>query len=227
MYNGRLKSTGPVLSGVSGCDNESLDQKEAALSMEADVINRIVALNRGITDFWSRSDGWAPAAAAGLLNRARLDWQVSLSKTLRLWMSEPARALSPGELILAWANLGSLIEGTIKLLLVIYYEDYKTDIENLKSANAYNRSTQVAHNPVGLTLETLRKFCKTSDLLGSDSDRLVELVQQRRNAIHAFKDRPIGDSVEFQDAVRSYLRLLQEVNSRLPYPSDVYEPREY
>ena len=31
----------------------------------------------------------------------KLDWQASLSKTLRLWLREPSTALSDGELILA------------------------------------------------------------------------------------------------------------------------------
>ena len=36
-------------------------------------------------------------------------------------------------------------------------------------------------------LEKLRNYCKTKKLLGGEGDMLVELVQQRRNAIHAFK----------------------------------------
>jgi hypothetical protein len=51
-------------------------------------------------------------------------------------------------------------------------------------------------------------------------------VQQRRNAIHAYKDRPIGDDQEFQAAVLSYLTMLREVNARLPYPDGIYVPRE-
>ena len=53
-----------------------------------------------------------------------------------------------------------------------------------------------------------------------------ELVQQRRNAIHAYKDRPIGDDHEFQAAVFSYLMMLREVNARLPYPDAIYVPQE-
>jgi hypothetical protein len=41
-----------------------------------------------------------------------------------------------------------------------------------------------------------------------------------------FKDRPIGDGIEFQKAVRSYLALLRTINGRLPYPDAMYEPRE-
>jgi hypothetical protein len=46
------------------------------------------------------------------------------------------------------------------------------------------------------------------------------------SGIHASKDRPIGDGIEFQKAVRSYLALLRTINGRLPYPDAMYEPRE-
>ena len=49
-----------------------------------EVIDRIDGLNRGIAKFWSKSEGWAPVAAAGLLGKSRLDWQASLSRSLRL-----------------------------------------------------------------------------------------------------------------------------------------------
>jgi hypothetical protein len=193
----------------------------------AEVVDRIESLNQGIAKFWSKSEGWAPVGAAGLLGKSRLDWQTSLSGSLRLWMREPSNALTPAELILAWANLGSLVEGTIKTLLSVWYETYKADIDNLKKANAYDNAKQVAHAPDGLGLEKLRNYCKTNELLGAEGDALVELVQQRRNAIHAFKDRPIGDGNEFQKAVRSYLALLRAINGRLPYPDEMYEPREH
>lgn len=192
----------------------------------AEVVDRVETLNQGIAKFWSKSDGWAPVAAAGLLGKSRLDWQASLSGSLRLWMREPPNALTPAELILAWANLGSLVEGTIKTLLSVWYETYKADIDNLKKANAYDNAKHTSHAPDGLGLEKLRSYCKIKGLLG-EGDALVELVQQRRNAIHAFKDRPIGDGVEFQKAVRSYLALLRAINGRLPYPDEMYEPREH
>lgn len=78
----------------------------------ADVVTRIESLNAQLAGFWSKSDGWAPADAAGILGKSRLDWQVSLSGTLRTWVGRPV--LTPGELILAWANLGALIEGSVK-----------------------------------------------------------------------------------------------------------------
>jgi len=110
--------------------------------------------------------------------------------------------------------------------LSVWYETYKSDIENLKKANAYDHAKQSALSPDGLVLEKLRNYCKNKGLLGANGDSLIELVQQRRNAIHAFKDRPIGDGIEFNKATRGYLVLLRDVNARLPYPDEMYEPRE-
>ncbi len=192
----------------------------------AEVNRRIEKLNGQLAKFWSNSDGWAPVAAAGMLGKSRLDWQVSLSGSLRLWMRDSAEPLSPAELILAWANLGSLIEGTIKLFLSVYYETLKADIDNLKKVNAYNRKKQEPLSPDGLTLEPLRQYCALREILNKDDLALVQLVQQRRNAIHAFKDRPIGDEAEFKMAVRDYLQMLRNVVARLPYPGEEYVPSE-
>jgi hypothetical protein len=52
----------------------------------SEVIQRITKLNAGIQKFWSKSRGWAPIEAAGLLAKSRLDWQVSLSEALALWV---------------------------------------------------------------------------------------------------------------------------------------------
>ena len=84
------------LSFVKKVAQESID----AMAI-AEVVDRIEFLNQGIAKFWSKSDGWAPVAAAGLLGKSRLDWQASLSGSLRLWMREPSDALTPAELILA------------------------------------------------------------------------------------------------------------------------------
>ncbi len=194
-----------------------------ALTIE-NVIDRIVTLNTKLASFWSKSDGWAPAHAAGLLGKSRLDWQVSLSSTLRMWAS--SAELAPGELILAWANLGSLLEGSVKLLLSVYYDTYRTDLENLKKSNAYDHKKGAPHSPDGLALESLRKYCLAGAIFDAEHLLLMDLVQQRRNAIHAFKDRPIGDATEFEGAVRGYLSFLREVVRRLPYPDDIYVPRE-
>ena len=77
---------------------------------------------------------------------------------------------------------------------------------------------QASKSPDALTLEPLRKYVAARDLIGASGDALVKLVHERRNAIHAFKDRPVGDGAEFWGAVRDYLAMLGDVSGRLPYP---------
>lgn len=187
----------------------------------SDTVSEIIALNRKCADFWTNAHGWAPPEAADLLSTSRLDWQVSLSETLKLWLNKPAENLSDGMLILAWVNLGALVEGTIKLMLSVYYNQYIDDIETLKATGLYDWKKQKHQEPDSLTFEKLRAFVvrkglfKHSDI---DADKFLIKVRDRRNAIHAYKNRPIGDTAEFKMAVTDYLKFLQVVEGRLPYP---------
>src|SRR5690349_21648116 len=76
-------------------------------------VAHIETLNLNIARFWKEAHGWAPLEAAGLLDKSRLDWQVSLSSSLRLWLREPLDLISDGELILAWTNLGGGSQASI------------------------------------------------------------------------------------------------------------------
>ncbi len=191
-----------------------------------EAIDRIERLNDGLANFWGNG-GWASGDTAELISKSRLDWQVSLSRSLRHWANEPADSIEDGDLILAWTNLGSLIEGTIKLFLSVYFSDYKNDIEKLKQTHAWHEKKKTLLEPDGLTIGVLLHYCKLAELLPADELELCELVQSRRNAIHAFKDRPIGTGSELHLAIKAYLGMLRSTNSRLPYPEDQYQPREF
>jgi hypothetical protein len=188
-------------------------QKEA-------IINQIISLNKGISDFWKNPAGWAPIEAAQLLSKSRLEWQVSLSKSLKLWQGRLDPDAKEGYLILAWVNLGALVEGTLKLFLSVYYEDYKKDIHIIKK-----KSNVV--DPDTFELEKLRLFFRDGIWLSGQMhwDDWIPTIQQRRNAIHAFKNRQIGTFDEFFGELEQYLTFLQEIKSQLPYPDEGYIPR--
>jgi hypothetical protein len=191
-----------------------------------DAIARIQALNEGLRQFWSQANGWAPEEAATLMSKSRLDWQVSLSKSLRHWIYDPAAGIEDGDLILGWANLGSLIEGTLKLFLAVFYEDYKNDLETLKTTQAWHKKNQVLLAPDCLTLDTLIDYVGKASLFTSDEIELCKLVQSRRNAIHAFKHKEIGTGPELHVAIKDYLMMLRATARALPYPDDSFMPRE-
>lgn len=182
-----------------------------------EVMDRIVTLNDDLRQFWTKADGWAPIEAAELLSKSRLDWQVSLSICLKIWASEPLPDDENGRLILAWANLGSLVEGTMKLFLSVFYKNYKKDVEAIKNGKLME--------PDGLRLESMRQFFRKR-IYGEEWNIWIQHIQQRRNAIHAYKNRDIGTFTEFFDDVRRYLEFIRYINSRLPYPDYMSVSRE-
>jgi len=175
------------------------------------VVDRIIERNRSICDFWSSSFGWAPLEAAELLNKSRLDWQVSLSHSLRLWIPIEVDAASEARLILGWSNLGSLVEGTLQLFLSVFYLDYQNDLAGI-------RQWGKLLDPDEAMLEQLRQFFRKRIWHDETWNGFVLGVQQRRNAIHAFRDRDIGTFADLHDAIRKYLQFLEDTDARLPYP---------
>ena len=172
-----------------------------------ETVKKIITINQEILNlFGDGAPGWAPESAAMLLAKSRLDWQLSLSNSLKNWRRTSPKKLSDGDLILAWANLGCLIEGTMKLLLAVYYEDYSKD------------PNKPDFEPDDLFFNTLIHYFNNTNLLSQVQYELCELVKSRRNAIHAFKDRNIGSPAEFLAALESYLSFLKSINTRLPSP---------
>ena len=186
------------------------------------VVERLVTLNEGIRNFWSSSPGWAPTEAADLLSRSRLDWQVSLSRCLNRWIETPAMQDGAAVQILGYANIGSLVEGTPKLFLGVFYNDYKADAEALTKRGAMQ-------DPDGVALEPLRQFFKRRIWGSTPSDNWnpwIRRVQSRRNAIHAFKDRDIGSHLDLTEDIRRYLIFWRRINRQLPYADERPVPVE-
>ena len=176
------------------------------------VVEEICALQDELRQFWSDAEGWAPIEAAELLSKSRLDWQVSLSHYLKTWLEKREGEGEARGLILAWVNLGSLVEGTLMLFLSVHYRDYKASLQGIK---------EQLGDPDSLVLDKLRKFVRDNvwmDAEGRKWDAWIANVQQRRNSIHAFRDRQVGSHDEFLKAVRMYLRFLRFVDGHLPYP---------
>ena len=146
---------------------------------------------------------------------------MSLSKCLKIWLAEPLPEDESGCLSLAWTNLGSLIEGTMKLFLSVWYKNYKNDIEAIRKKGRLI-------DPDSLSLEPVRVFFRKRIWRNKDEhwDGWIRRIQYRRNAIHAYKSRKIGTFKEFFLDVREYLEFLRCINGRLPYPDIIYMPSE-
>jgi hypothetical protein len=177
-------------------------------------VKKIIQINKSLANFWSSPHGWAPHDAANLLSSSMLHWQTELSEALEYWLSK--YKLSEGELILAWSNLGSLIEGSLKLFLCVYLHSYHAD----DNANKLTKKGKIKL-PDEATLEWLKQYYVKKNLF-PEFFPLIEKVQRNRNAIHSFKKNTIEGISEFKNALSSYLELLNEIKLRLPYPDDFY-----
>ena len=187
-----------------------------------EVVQRIIKLNSGITRFWQETRSYAPIEAAKLLNKSRLDWQLSLTYCLKIWIDIPPDESAEGRLILAWTNLGSLVEGMMKLFLSVWHRTYLDD-KNYIAMRTIKGELQDADK---LRFEQIRQYFNKA-IWDDGWDSWVSHIQHKRNAIHAYRDRDIGIHQEFLEELRKYLTFLRYINARLPYLDDAHIPREF
>ncbi len=188
------------------------------------VIDYIVWRNHRLWQEWNHIWGWGPAEAAQLIEDARLDWIASLSHTLRLWVEEDIPDDErDGRLILGWANLGSLVEGSMKFLLSIYAVTYQQTVSDKRGESIYKRlwdeKANTAKGPDTLMFDMLREFFRanvwTPDQV-EKWDKWLIYIRDCRNAIHAYRSRPLGTVADLEDAIRAYEDFLDDIAGRLP-----------
>lgn len=180
----------------------------------------IIRINRHIRDFWANG-GWAPEKSAAILSRSRLDWQVSLSNSLKRWLATPSPEESDGCLILAWANLGSLVEGTLKWFLCVYQADYARQ----PIAARRGRRAGTPLDPDEPALGELLEYYSTCVWTERQSDHWrpgLETIRQRRNAVHAYQHRELGKWRDFWESVAAYRAFLLETERSVPYPDEPF-----
>jgi hypothetical protein len=184
---------------------------------DEDVCQAIAKETRDIMDFWkNHSVGWAPAEASEILTRSMLDWQSSLAENLETWL----QGESDAQLILAWVNLGALVEGMLKLFLCVYYQDYLKDKEAKKGRDGN------LLDPDGQMLNDLRIFMVKAvwnEEEKADWNPWVLKIQNRRNTVHAYKKRELGSFDEWRSDLRLHLTFIRTLNSRIPYPDYDYD----
>lgn len=197
---------------------------DAALPIDR-VIRQIANRHFWLARFWAEVKGWAPLEAAEMLRKARLDRLTALAWSLRRWPALP-EPMDEGDLILAWANLGALVEGALKLMLCVYLKDFIADETTGQGTGAYHGKKKKMLDPDGLRLDVVIAYYEKRKLLSEEHLNLARQAQSYRNVIHAFKSGDLGHRDDLIDAIRSYRSMLREISGRLPYPDDMYEPRE-
>ncbi len=164
---------------------------------------------------WKDVYGIASNSSAKKLYKAMLEWQTELTSTLEIWINK-GLTMSEGELILARANLGAVVESWLKLFYCIYYDDYcKNPITHKKRMI----------EPENASFEDLNIFStgKLWDSYASDEFLWVESVRYKRNAIHSFKYRNIGTSQKFLDDIDYLYEFVDNILFHLPPIEDCIE----
>lgn len=189
------------------------DARDSTLKDDAETaITRLEAWHKKVLHHWADGAcGWAPEVASEILARSRLDRQTSLCSCLRLWLDVPVEAQRDGHLVLAWANLGSLVEGSMKFFLSVFAHDYA-------NGNPIQRRGRVL-DPDELGFEQLRQFFNRDVWVQPQQtwDTWLEAVQRRRNAIHAYRDREVGSHDEFLSAIVGFGEFADVLDGQVPW----------
>ena len=174
---------------------------------ETERYKRLLRQTKNTCLLWKYARGFASDKSADLIEEANLNWISDLTLALEIWIDK-GEDMTDGELILARANLGSVVESWIRLFLSIYIEDYDNNrFKNPKGNNVRLKDMSFCELQI--------YFCET--VLGDNKyDEWLERVRLKRNAIHSFKNKDIGTSREFICDVYKLCDFVDEIVTRLP-----------
>jgi hypothetical protein len=166
---------------------------------------------------WKDVHGIAPDNAAKKLDIAMLDWQSELTKTLKIWIDK-GLDMTVGELILARANLGAVVESWLRFFYCVFYDDYIN--QPMK-----NKKGHILEPEKDMRFEDLKKF--STGILWDDEkskDYLwVDSIQKKRNAIHSFTYKDIGTPLDFLLDVDYLCEFVDMILNHLPPVEDYIE----
>ena len=166
---------------------------------------------------WKDVHGIAPDNAAKKLDIAMLDWQSELTKTLKIWVDK-GLDMTVGELILARANLGAVVESWLRFFYCVFNDDYIN--QPMK-----NKKGQILEPENDMRFEDLKKF--STGILWDDEkskDYLwVDSIQKKRNAIHSFTYKDIGTPLDFLLDVDYLCEFVDMILTHLPPVEDYIE----
>jgi len=164
---------------------------------------------------WKESYGIASNEAYFKIDKAMLNWHIELTNTLEIWLNK-GLDMTDGELILAYANLGAVVESWLKFFYSVYYDDYCKNPIIIK-----NKMVE----PEGMKFEMLKNFSVEKLWNNKESEGYiwVDSIQHKRNAIHSFQFRAIGTPATFLDDIEHLYDFVDDVLSHLPPIEDCIE----
>lgn len=165
---------------------------------------------------WKNVHGIAPDNAASKLDIAMLDWQSELTKALNIWI-EKGLQMTDGELILARANLGAVVESWLRFFYCVYYDDY--------SKNPLTKRGKILEPEKDMRFEDLKNF--STGILWNDTKSKdyirIDDIQHKRNAIHSFTYKDIGTPLDFLLDVGFLCEFVDKLLNHLPPIEDMLD----
>jgi len=164
--------------------------------------------------FWKdHARDWAPDETAKKAETARLDWLIDLTNSLSIW-EDIGLNMTQGDIVLAYANLGALIEGWLKLFYCVHLSDYK--------ASPMVIPTKPKPRKVRFEDLTLAQLIDHGDNVlwdtKSDWGKWAHKIRRWRNCIHAFDANSIGSPQEYLDDVGRFGDFVNLIDNQIPYP---------
>ena len=165
---------------------------------------------KNISLIWKDVHGIASCDVANKLDIAMLDWQYELTESLKIWIDKGLK-MTTGELILARANLGAVVESWLRFFYCVFYDDY------MKQPKV-NKKGHVLEPEKDLRFEDLKTFSTGIlwDDENSDDYKWVDSVQKKRNAIHSFTYKDIGTPLDFLHDVCYLCKFVDMILNHLP-----------
>lgn len=144
---------------------------------------------------WTEYSYMTSPSTSKKFEQVMLKWLFELTESLKIWIDKGEK-LTDGELILAWTNLGSIIECWLKFFFCAYYDEYvKAPIyttnggKRIEPENA--KFDFLIRSNIGILWESVE----------DQEYQWIRKIQQYRNAIHAFKKRKLGTPKEFLQSI--------------------------
>ena len=142
---------------------------------------------------------WAPREVAEITENAQLGWMANLTDALEIWRAKIHEEMSDGERILAYVNLGMLLECWLTLYLCVWLRDYKKQAKD-------------GRMPYELTFNEMETFFEEKVWEewpeGKKWSPWIDKIRRYRNAVHPFMRRDIGTTDELRDDLNKFDQLI-------------------
>lgn len=216
------------------------------------ILSEIQSKTNEILGFWqNKAREYASPRSRAKLEATRLDLIKDLTDTLTIWQKK-LPSLKDGELILAYANLGTLVEGWSKFFYCFYYksyEDYQKDKKHINQEKRISTKKERKREKLLMKEIMIRASFEKSKLDNDISDFIDTMINSsiveqlfnenrelqewtheiinKKRIVDVFNSTDIKNSMEFEEDLKQLSLFIDEINSKLNYPDGYFTHNLY